>query len=297
MLESSIDARSFRLVDEWATPCFDKLSRLDWKDGFAFEVEGVRIGVRVNDPNICDEFRNRLPAMAKPTSAAEFDCVFSIIRGQPSSDRRIRNHHLLYCNHTRLFRSETFDDLFQPFSSALALVVASLAKRRVFVHAGAVAWNGWAIILPGPSMAGKSTLVAAGADYLSDEFAIIDADGLVHPYAKPISLRHGGGTAQTDHPIEAFGGRCRDRPVPLGLVLMCHFDSEAVWRPMALTPGQGLLALLANTPSSRISPHDVVPVLSSAVTRATLFSSARAEADAVAGQILQMTDTQGGSHA
>jgi hypothetical protein len=63
--------------------------------------------------------------------------------------------------------------------------IAYAAPDRIFVHAGVVAVGDRAILLPGMSFAGKSTLVAAlvstGATYLSDEFAVLDAAGLVHP--------------------------------------------------------------------------------------------------------------------
>ena len=56
------------------------------------------------------------------------------------------------------------------------------------VHGGVVAHDGRAILLPGPTHAGKSTLVAElvrrGAPYFSDEYALIDADGRVHPYPR-----------------------------------------------------------------------------------------------------------------
>ena len=65
--------------------------------------------------------------------------------------------------------------------------VANYAPDRVFVHAGVVAWRGRALVLPGTSFAGKTTLVAelvrAGAIYYSDEYAVLDEQGRVHPYS------------------------------------------------------------------------------------------------------------------
>ncbi len=79
------------------------------------------------------------------------------------------------------------------FDSYLRVTVAENCPDRVFVHSGAVAIDGKAILLPGNSFTGKSTLthelVKLGCKYLSDEFAILDEDGLVSPYARPINLR------------------------------------------------------------------------------------------------------------
>jgi len=71
-----------------------------------------------------------------------------------------------------------------------------------------VAWRGRAILLPGRSYVGKSTLVMelvrAGAVYYSDEYAVLDARGRVHPFAQPVALREpDGGTLCTTQ----FGGK------------------------------------------------------------------------------------------
>ena len=51
--------------------------------------------------------------------------------------------------------------------------------------AGVVGWENRAIVMPGASFAGKTTLVRAwleaGATYYSDEFAVLDRAGRVHP--------------------------------------------------------------------------------------------------------------------
>jgi len=70
---------------------------------------------------------------------------------------------------------------------------AEQAREHVTLHAGAVSQGGAAAILVGSPDAGKSTLTAAlvrdGFDYLSDELAPIGfADGLVHPFARPLVL-------------------------------------------------------------------------------------------------------------
>jgi len=98
-------------------------------------------------------------------------------------------------------------------AAAIRSHVALNAPAHIFVHAGVVAVDGRALVLPGPSFSGKTTLVAAlvraGATYLSDEFAVLDADGRVHPYPKPLSIRRHGGWAQTDVPAAALGAASR----------------------------------------------------------------------------------------
>lgn len=77
------------------------------------------------------------------------------------------------------------------------LPLYALPENYYTIHAAAVASARGAILLPGSSGTGKSTLtaalVSAGYTYLSDEIAIIsDVERSVLPYPKPISLRHKG---------------------------------------------------------------------------------------------------------
>lgn len=74
------------------------------------------------------------------------------------------------------------------------LAVASVPDHLVF-HAGAVARDGAAVLLPAASNHGKSTLttalVRAGMAYLTDEAAAVGPDELVRPFAKAIALDPG----------------------------------------------------------------------------------------------------------
>ena len=69
------------------------------------------------------------------------------------------------------------------------------AHQFLIIHAAVVERRGFALILPGLPGAGKSTLcaalVASGWRLLSDELTLLSpADGLVHPLARPISLKN-----------------------------------------------------------------------------------------------------------
>lgn len=73
--------------------------------------------------------------------------------------------------------------------------VAQHVNRYILVHAGVVAQGDRAILMPGDSGVGKSTLTAAlvfsGWRLLSDELALIDREtGLIHPIPRPISLKN-----------------------------------------------------------------------------------------------------------
>jgi hypothetical protein len=191
----------------------------------------------------------------------------------------------------RLARSFDQDSLFETFESDLRLFVAELATHRVFVHAGVVGWKGQAIVIPGRSYSGKSTLVAelvrAGATYYSDEYAVLDSRGRVHPFSKPIELREEGKFTQRKVTVTELGGKSGTKPLPVGLVLMTRFQSGARWRPRNLTPGKGVLELLFNTVSARRSPERALATLRVVASQAALLKGVRGNATEVVNALLK----------
>ena len=151
-------------------------------------------------------------------------------------------------------------------------------------------------MVPGRSFAGKTMLVTAlvraGATYYSDEFAVLDEQGLVHPYAKPLSLR-GDDQMQTDHPVESLGWTAGSEPLPIGAIVITSYRANAEWRPRRLTGGEGAMALLANAVPARERPAQVMRVISRAANGAIAISSDRGEADGVAPQLLAELDYVG----
>ncbi|HUS12055.1 MAG TPA: hypothetical protein VMZ30_16440, partial [Pyrinomonadaceae bacterium] len=224
-----------------------KVDGFEWAAGFSLKSYGVRIGIRSNDPAALDRVCRHLPSEWTNVTSPVVDRVYSILIGAGGSRVNARRLNLLYGDHERLARSFDLDLLFETFESDLRLFVAELATHRVFVHAGVVGWKGQAIVIPGRSYSGKSTLVAelvrAGATYYSDEYAVLDSRGRVHPFSKPLELRDEGDFTQRKVTVAELGGHSGRKPLPVGLVLMTRFRSGARWRPRKLTPGKGVLEM------------------------------------------------------
>ena len=171
------------------------------------------------------------------------------------------------------------------------LHIAQHARNWTFVHAGAVAVEGHAIVLPGSSFTGKTTLVRAlieqGADYLSDEYAVFDPTGLVHPYPKPLSIRPGDGTRRgIDTSAASLGATTGDRAVPVGLVAATRYVEHAHWAPEPRTPAEGALLLLEHAVAARDDPARVLRDLRAAVADATIVEGERGEASVTASLLL-----------
>jgi hypothetical protein len=268
----------------------EKLDRLGWADGMVFSSYGVRIGVRVTRPDGVRDLLGHLPPGWKAASSPVVERLYSFVRGGPEARGNLRRFNLLYGNADRLARAVDLDPVLEAFESDLQLHIALGARRVVFVHAGVVGLNGRAIVFPGRSFSGKSTLVAelvrAGATYYSDEYAVLDTGGRVHPYPRPLSIRESGAGRPTKYPAEVLGGPAGVRPLPVGLVVVSEYRPGARWRPRRLSAGQGALALLAHTVSARRRPQRALAALRQVVAAAPVLKGARGEAKEVTGVIL-----------
>ena len=273
----------------------EKLDRLGWAAGFTFTSYGVRIGVRTNQPEILERLAELLPPGCKPSASATVERVYSLTVGGAGARPNLRRFNLLYGNFDRLARTMNLDEALNKFESDLQLYVAERARRRVFIHGGVVGWRGQAIIIPGRSFSGKTTLVAelvrAGATYYSDEYAVLDARGRVHPFPKPLGMRHDASARQTRSAAESLGGRTGIEPLPVGMVLISEYKAGARWRPRQLSAGHGVLALLDNAVAARHRPESVLTALRQVVARAPVVKSKRGEAGELAGLLLQQVNS------
>ena len=170
------------------------------------------------------------------------------------------------------------------------LTVATLAKDLVFVHAGVVRWRDRAVVVPGRSLSGKSTsvlsLVERGADYYSDEYAVFDSEGRVHPYWRLPKLRVASDQRAATSLLGLTLGGAPPKPIPMGWILISRYEAGSRWQPRRLSCGRTLLGLLDNTVPLRCRPEQSVKFLARAVRNAQGFEGMRGEAADFADQVL-----------
>ena len=116
---------------------------------------------------------------------------------------------------------------------------------------------------------------------------MLDAKGRVHPYPRPLSLRHGLGQKPTRYTAEQLGGRTGRALLPIGMVVMTTFKTGAAWRSRTLSPGQATLAILGHTVAARRQPAQALHTLQSVVQHARLLQGPRGEADHLAPVLLR----------
>jgi hypothetical protein len=269
----------------------EKIDRLGWAAGISFTTYGLRTGVRVSDPAVLDRVAQALPPGWEPADSPFVDYLYSLKVGGTSAGGKVRNFTLLYGGLQRLVRTMNLDLALDSLEGFLQLQVAVHARDRVLIHAGVVGWRGRAIVIPGCCRAGKSSLVAEllrrGATYYSDEYAVLDADGLVHPYARRLSLRQGEKVPSLRLAPADFGAAAGCDPLPVGLVAVAKYRPGAHWRPRRLTPGQGVWELLDCTLSAQHQPDAALNFIQRAVAGATCWKGFRGEAAEMAESLLR----------
>jgi hypothetical protein len=267
-----------------------KIDRLGWAAGFTIRAHGLRVGIRTNRPEALALLPERLPVGWKAATAPTVDLLYSLRVGGEGPRPGLRHFHLLYRYADRLLRTQDLAEALCVLEDDLRLQVAERARNRLFVHAGVVGWQGRAILIPGRSHAGKTTLVAAlvraGATYYSDEYAVLDARGRVHPFPCPLSLRHGPEERIERRSAAELGGSEGRAPLPVGLVMVTHYRPGAPWRPRPLSPGQAAMALLANTVAARSRTRHALFLFQQIARHARGLKSTRPEAEAVAPLVL-----------
>ena len=269
----------------------EKVDRLGWTDGISLTAYGNSFGVRVNDTSVLPQIHDYLPVGWEPASNSVVDFLYSLKVGGKSTRKGLRRYNLLYGGSGLVARTLDMAELFDRLESHLQLLTAFMAKDCLFVHAGVVGWHGRALVMPGRSFCGKTDLVAAlvraGATYYSDEYAIFDTQGRVHPYPRPLSVRGGNGLNAGKYPVEELGGSAGQEPLPVGLIAVTEYRAGARWRPRSLSPGRAMLALMENTVAARREPQFSLPILQRVASGAEAVKSKRGEADAIARQLLE----------
>jgi hypothetical protein len=248
----------------------------------AFEAFGVRAMVSASRAEDLERMSAVLPPGWRPCPATSARKHFALVRDASGAYGLTRDGQPLYSGFEREFA-------FILLEAELRADVALRSPDAIFVHAGVVAHRGQAVLIPGKSFSGKTTLVAAmvraGSVYYSDEFALLDADGLVHPYAKPLSLRDED-HVQTEHGVESLGGVAGEAPLPVGAVIVTTYRPGAEWRPARLSPGEGALALLSHTVPAQERPAEAMRAVTRAVDGAMVLRGERGDAEALVPRLL-----------
>ena len=225
---------------------------------------GVHLRVIVEAADLVPDVERALPPLAAPADGADVVVTFVL---RPDEDDLCQ----LWRDGSSLGPATGAEVAVCLLEDHLATALALTARGTVFVRAGVVQAGGRAIVLPGPSLSGRTTLVDAlvreGAEFYSDTFAVVGEDGWVDAYrAVP-------------------PGEPRPERLRIGLIAVAPYVPGASWAPEQGGPADGALALLAHAATSE-DPGGLLKVLGAAAAEALTLRGERGEAADVAPALL-----------
>lgn len=173
--------------------------------------------------------------------------------------------------------------------SELALFASERLAGLVAVHAALVVRGAKALLVPGSSGVGKSTLcvaaAAAGAHVLTDEYALVDpTTGLVAGWRRPVRVRLPGGGADRLDLVTDSG------PVTVGLVAFVVHTAASTPSWAQITGAEAVLGLLANTVCARSRPDEALDAALAVARSARAVAGARGEAADAIVELLALLD-------
>jgi hypothetical protein len=254
----------------------------------------VVFGIRAFDSSILvecadSEIRNALdrylfPPLPRSESAPSSPDIHLFVD-------RLGNHFRVEIDQKLAATAVTLHDAALAAVKALDDAVVHRMKMFRAVHAGALLIDGRALLLPGTSHAGKSSLVAEllrrGASHFSDEYALIDDQGLTHSYPRPLLVRNGRPLQSLVLP-EELNARFANQPAPVGWILALEYVPGGQWEIQELSQGEGVMLLLRNTPHEMGKSPEMIDFFLRVAGKALCFKGKRGEADEAATRVLDL---------
>ncbi|MEZ5374116.1 MAG: hypothetical protein R2704_15590 [Microthrixaceae bacterium] len=171
---------------------------------------------------------------------------------------------------------------------SLAVFASLRLIGRIAVHSAVIGCEGRALLVPASSGGGKSTLTqaaaAAGAEVLSDEYALIDSNsGKVTGWNRPVRILKPTGE------VERLDIATRSSPLVVGCVAFVSFLPGGGNRWAQISPGRAIGLLLSHVPCAESRPDEALDGALAALRSAQLLEGTRGEAASAVGELLTQT--------
>ena len=252
-----------------------------------FGAFGVAWDLESEDLPLYGALVDRLPPGAAPCTGKVPERAYAL-RTLPPTRTETGPSYLLLADGKPLIRSTETVDLADAFEESVKWLVAERSPRRVFLRAGVVGWRDRAIVIAGGPGTGKRTLVRAlvarGATYLSDDYAVLDGNS-VEPY--PSRYHPGWPPRHGLTPwLDELALASSPRPVPVGVVLFAPYQAGAVFKPKLVSRGKALLEMFKHAVAAQRNPMQVLRTLETVSRRCNALEGVRGDARAMAAYLL-----------
>jgi hypothetical protein len=262
-----------------------------WRETFGFVSQGVRAAVRMTEPAALVPVKLRLPPGWRPAKPAGAEPLYSLVVGNGGAPPGLDGLHLLFRGDSLISAAYKLESVLGAFESDLDLQVAmAAAPGRIFVHAGVVGWRGRAIVIVGRPQSGTSTLVAellrAGASYYSDQYAVLDAGGRVHPFGRPLWLCAESDVDAVRYRAAELGARVGTRALPIGVVALTRYRPGVRSQLQPVTALAAAPELLGNAICAKAHSRAALAAIREGLRGAWILRGMRGEAKAFAGLLM-----------
>jgi hypothetical protein len=244
---------------------------------------GWRVAILADSPTVLQVLdRYVAPWLARiPADTGRADSVFEIHSDAAGFSLMHRGSPIAY--------GASIEDLVHPLESWIDDALVRRLTGLVAVHAAAASYGDIGVLLPSPTHGGKSTLVhellLRGWTYFSDEYALIDGEGRLHPYPRALMLRNGGEQARPVLAAE-LNAATGSGPARVGLILSVEYHRASEWHVRQVSQAEMVIILLKHTP--QFLSREAMASLTAACGSAECYTGVRGEVAAAALQIARM---------
>jgi hypothetical protein len=270
---------------------WQNLDNWNWRERISFISHGVQTTIQVTEPAALVPIKLRLPPGWREIKERGMEPGYSLVVGNRVAPSGLDRLHLLLRGDALISAAYNLEPVLGALESELDRRVAErAAPERVFIRAGVVGWRGRAIVVVGPPQSGRSTLVAAllraGGTYYSDHYAVLDSDGLVYPYARPLWLSTGAFVNPVRYRPEELGARTGTQALAVGTVVFASYRARTQPRFMPLGRSAVIGELMASAVCAKSHAQHTQASIAKALAGAWILKGERGEAEDIVDLLL-----------
>ena len=265
------------------------------QEQLALDCYGVEF--RLIDPTgarLCSRLRDALPPEFVEASGSRTEEISYIVAQDKPAGSGEAPGYRVTCSGVVVesFHVATADSALELLLQHIDHTISRRSYQGLFVHAGVVRWRGMAIVIPGRSLTGKTTLVSElvrlGAVYYSDEFAVLDDTGRVYPYRRSFVLRDQ--QTGSSGALRLQWENVLADPLPIGLVVVAPYQPGSTWRPSVLRNTRAVLPIIEGAVLARQESARILRIAARIAPRVVTLQGVRPEATETAARLLEFVD-------